>query len=266
MTTSTTSTTTRILTSTVALVLVLGATNVAHAGDESGSFGLGDFCTLALQGGAMHTDTVLPDPAASGAVAPAQLDGFLGLMRLNLGGYMRRTRFDSFAGIEFSMGLGWLDKPAVAKYDEHLEGSTWGRLFLDMDTGLTVLLLERFGFMGAFHIRASVQGGVGFNNDFDYVYTGARVATSLFGSMAAEASYQFRWGTSYAGGDAAEHRVTGTLVLSKDWGLGAELWSGDQTRTADPMMTGMPSEQPTPYRAFKGTYQLLLLSINLRWQ
>jgi hypothetical protein len=247
------------------LALVTGASSAAHADDESGSFGLGDFCTLALQGGAMHTDTVLPEPA-TGALESAELDGHLGLMRLNLGGYMRRTRFDSFAGIELSMGLGWLDKPAVAKYDEHLEGSTWGRLFLDMDTGLTVLLLERFGFLGAFHLRASVQGGVGFNNDFDYVYTGARVATSLFGSLAAEASYQFRWGSSYAGGDAAEHRVTGTLILTKNWGLGLEVWSGDQTRTADPMMTGMPTEQPTPYRAFKGTYQLALLSINLRWQ
>lgn len=260
---------TTTLTSTtlgLALALVMAGASVAHAGDdESGSFGLGDFCTLALQGGGMHTDTVLPDPASS-VVAPAELDGFLGLMRLDLGGYMRRTRFDSFAGIEFSMGLGWIDKPAVARYDEHLDGMTWGRLFLDMDTGLTILLAERYGLLGAFHVRASVQGGVGFNNDFDYVYTGARLATSLFGSLAAEASYQFRWGSSYAGGDAAEHRVTGTLILGKGWGLGAEIWSGDQTSTGDPMMTGLPSEQPTPYRAFKGKYQLVLLSINLRWQ
>jgi len=259
-------TTRRLTATTLVLALALGTSSVAHAGDdESGSFGLGDFCTLALQGGGMHTDTVLPDPGTA-VVAPAELDGFLGLLRLNLGGYMRRTRFDSFAGIELSMGLGWIDKPAVARYDEQLEGMTWGRLFLDVDTGLTVLLLERYGLLGAFHVRASVQGGVGFNNDFDYVYTGARVATSLFGSLAAEASYQFRWGSSYSGADAAEHRVTGTLVLGKGWGVGAEIWSGDQTITDDTMVVGVPTEQPTPYRAFKGKYQLVLLSINMRWQ
>jgi hypothetical protein len=259
----------RALAALVALLLTIGsAPRAAHAGDESGSLGLGDFFTLAFQGGAMHTDTVLPDPMNGNTVAPQTLDGVLGLLRLNLGGYMRRTRFDSFAGIEFSMALGWMDKKAVATYDEHLSGMTWGRLFLDMDTGLSVLLAERYGVLGFLHMRASVQGGVGFNNDFDYVYTGARFATSLFGSLAAEASYQFRWGSSYADGDgdATEHRVAGTLILGKSWGVGAEIWAGDQRKTGDPMMTGMPGELPTPYRAFKGKYQLVLLSITMRWQ
>jgi hypothetical protein len=252
----------------VDLVLVLASTlaapRAAHAGDESGSFGLGDFATLALQGGGLHTDTVLPDPMTQ-AVAPESLDGVFGLLRLDLGGYMRRTRFGSFAGLEFSMGIGWFDKKGIAKYDEHLEGATWGRLYLDMDTGLTVLVAERFGVLGAFHVRASVQGGVGYNTDFDYVYTGARLATSLFGSVSGEAAYQFRWGSSYAGGDAIEHRVKGTLVLGS-WGLGGELWLGDQTRTVVDAATGVETVQPTPFRAFKGEYQLLLLSISKRWK
>jgi hypothetical protein len=259
----------RTLAALVAVVLAASVTllpRAARAGDESGSLGLGDFFTLAFQGGAMHTETVLPDPMNGNTVAQEKLDGYLGLLRLNLGGYMRRTRFDSFAGIEFSMALGWIDKPAIAKYDEHLSGMTWGRLFLDMDTGLSILLAERYGFLGLLHVRASVQGGVGFNNDFDYVYTGARFATSLFGSLAAEASYQFRWGSSYAGGDAIEHRVAGTLILGKGWSVGAEVWAGDQRKTGDPMMTGMPTELPTPYRAEKGKYELLLLSVAMRWQ
>jgi hypothetical protein len=257
---------TRIILSTLALATLV--TGVAHADDaESGSYGLGDYMTLGFQGFGMSTDTVLADPAAGGAVSPVTLDGYAGILRFNAGGYMRKTRFGSFAGLEFSMGLGWIDKAAIVRDETQLEDMTWGRLYLDMEGGLSILVLERFDVLGMFHLRASIQGGVGFSSDSSYVYTGARVATSLLGSLEGEATYAFRYGNSYAGADETEHRVGAQLVFGQaGWGVGGELWLGDQRLMGDPTGSGTLTEQPTPGRAFKGEYRVLMLAVTKRWR
>jgi hypothetical protein len=266
----------KIFTSTLAAVLLCSSVASAEDAPESGCFGLGDYVILSLQGAGLTTDTVgpgAPDPMTNAVTTEdQQLEGNFGLFRFTIGGYMRATRFRSLVGGELTMGFGWLGTSAVTNQGSAgLEGMTWGRYFFDMDAGLTLMILERFGLMGFFDARLSVQGGVGFNNDMSYLYTGGRLATSLFFGLEGEASYQYRWGNSYADGDATEHRVAASLIVpnaKKDgsWALTAEVWRGDQRKTAMDTATMTELVVATPGRAFKGEYTAVLLGASIRWR
>jgi hypothetical protein len=252
---------------------VLLAASSARAEDtpEKGCFGLGDYMLFSLHGAGLSTQTVGPGAAdpMTGQAGPEQaqeLSGNFGIARFTVGGYLRATRFRSLVGAELSMGFGWLGTSAVTNQGEAgLEGMTWGRYYFDMDTGLTLMILERYGLLGMFDARLSVQGGVGFNNDMSYVYTGARVATTLVGDLEGEGSYQYRWGNSYAGGDAGEHRVASTLIYGH-WGLTAEVWRGNQEKTVLDTTTMEERVVATPGRAFKGEYTAVMFGVSRRWR
>jgi hypothetical protein len=270
--------TTMKITASLALAAVLLASAAAQAEEtpEKGCFGLGDYMILSLHGAGLSQNTVgagAVDPS-TGQAGPAEeqeLSGNFGIFRFTVGGYMRATRFRSLVGAEMTIGLGWLGTSAVVKDETQLEGMTWGRYYFDMDTGLTLMVLERFGLLGMFDARLSAQGGVGFNNDMRYVYTGARLATNLPFGLEGEGSYQYRWGSSYSGGDASEHRLGATLIVPNKkndggWGLTGEVWRGDQQKTELDMATMTEHVVATPGRAFKGEYTVVMLGASIRWR
>lgn len=202
----------------VALAVALAApSGPAHADDSdtAGAMVGGSYFIFGADLGLHDGKAALAHGAERTAV-----DGFFGMLRMSTGLLMRVTRFGAEAGLEGTLGLGWISAGAFG-------GSEKAGLSADLAGGV-VVVPYRSALVGgsAFKLAA----GFGTDHDVDYLYASGRLGFGEnTGAFGVELGYTYRVGDAPTGATLTEHKLAAFIRID-GFALGAAWLGGDSAR------------------------------------